>query len=114
MIARGALFELARALEGLPILGCLQGTPAARAGVRYGDILLSVNGRRTKTFGEYIEAKALSKDGMKVVVFRSGESRSVELAYDPNRGPMDPIEVLAELAAMRALPVDITGDGTPS
>lgn len=114
MIPRSALFELAKALEGLPVLGCLQGTPAARAGVRYGDILLTVNGKRTRTFGDYIEAKALSNDGMKVVVFRSGESRSVELEYDANRPRMDAMEVLVEVAAMRALPVDVTGDGTLS
>ena len=59
MIAKAAFFALAKALEGIPILGTLSGTPAARAGIRYGDILLSVNGRRTKTMLDYVEAKAI-------------------------------------------------------
>ena len=50
MIAKRTLFELAKTLDGLPVLGCLAGSPAALAGVRYGDILLSVNGQRTRAF----------------------------------------------------------------
>ena len=49
MLPRKSLFALAKALEGLPVLGALEGTPAARAGVRYGDVLLEVNGVRTRT-----------------------------------------------------------------
>ena len=36
------------------VVGCLRGTPAALAGVGYGDILLSVNGRRTRNFADYL------------------------------------------------------------
>jgi S1-C subfamily serine protease len=114
MIARSALFQLAKALDGLPVLGCLQGTPAYVAGVRYGDVLLSVNGRRTRSFGDYVEAKALRTDGMSIVIFRSGVEQPVELEYRAEREPVtDPAELLAELAAMRVLPVDVTGDGNP-
>lgn len=115
MIAKSQLFQLAKALDGLPVLGCLQGTPAALAGVRYGDILLSVNGRRTRSFGDYIEAKALRSDGMTVVIFRAGEEQPIELEYNSNRAPIDPAELLGELVAMRALPGgDIEGDGPVS
>jgi S1-C subfamily serine protease len=114
MIAKNQLFELAKALDGLPVLGCLQGTPAALAGVRYGDIVLSVNGKRTRNFGEYIEAKALRKDGMAIVIFRSGEEQPIELEYQANRAPVDPVAVLADLVAMRALPGSIEGDGPVS
>ncbi len=114
MIAKATLFQLAKALDGLPVLGCLEGTPAALAGVRYGDVLLSVNGHRTRSFADYLEAKALRKDGMQIVVFRQGEEQPVEFEYVANRGPVDPIALLAELASMRVLPGDIGGDGTPS
>ncbi len=111
MIAKESLFQLAKALGGLPILGCLRGTPAALAGVRYGDILLSVNGHPTRTFGDYLEAKALRSDGMSIVVFRSGEERPIAFEYNPNRGPIDPTAVLVELVAARILPGEIEGAG---
>jgi S1-C subfamily serine protease len=108
------LFSLAKALGGLPILGCLRGTPAALAGVRYGDILLSVNGRPTRTFTDYIEAKGLRADGMSIVVFRSGEERPIAFEYDPNRTPVDPMDVLGELMEMRVLPTDPVESGPAS
>lgn len=115
MIGKNQLFQLAKALDGLAVLGCLQGTPAALAGVRYGDILLSVNGMRTRTFMDYIEAKALRSDGMTVVIFRSGQEEPIELQYQANRPPVDIAELVSELAAMRALPgVDVEGDGEVS
>lgn len=116
MIARSALFALAKALEGLPVLGALEGTPAARAGVRYGDVLLSVNGVRTKTVMDYVEAKNRRVDGMNIVVFRSGEERITELVYDAPGSPADPAKLLAELVALRIMPgiEEIEDDGTSS
>jgi len=114
MIAKSTLFQLAKTLDGMPILGCLPGTPAALAGVRYGDILLSVNGQRTRNFGDYIEAKALRSDGMAVVIFRQGEETPIELEYLPNRPDVDPFALLAELVSMRIVPSDVQGEGAPS
>jgi S1-C subfamily serine protease len=114
MIAKSTLFQLAKTLDGLPVLGCLPGTPAALAGVRYGDILISVNGQRTRNFGDYIQAKALRPEGMRVVLFRQGEEQPVEFEYLPNRGPVDPLAVLAELVSMRVLPGDVQGEDAPS
>lgn len=114
MIARKSLFELARALEGIPVLGALEGTPAARAGVRYGDVLLSVNGMRTRSIEDYVEAKGLRADGMEIVVFRSGEERVTALAYDTAAPPPDPASILAELVALRVagLPLEEETDDT--
>jgi S1-C subfamily serine protease len=88
------------------VLGTLSGTPAARAGIRYGDVLISVNGTRTKTVADYVEAKALRNDGMDVVVFRSGSERMEALTYDEPSEPPDPAAILAELVTLR-----IVGDG---
>ena len=86
------------------MLGALGGSPAARAGIRYGDVLLSVNGRRTKTVVDYIEAKDLRRDGMEIVVFRSGSETIEELRYEESAAPADPAAIVAELVALRIAP----------
>ncbi len=101
MIPRKSIFALAKALEGLPVLGALQGTPAARAGVRYGDILLSVNGMRTRTVADYVEAKGLRVDGMEIVLFRGGEMTNHELTFTNPGQPPDTAALLAELVTLR-------------
>lgn len=100
MIPKRSVFALAKALDGIPVLGTLQGTPAARAGIRYGDVLLSVNGVRTRTVADYVEAKALRNDGMEVVVFRADGEQIRELTYDANT-TTDPAKILAELVTLR-------------
>lgn len=110
MIGKESLFALAKALEGIPVLGSLSGTPAARAGIRYGDVLLSVNGRRTRTVLEYIEAKALRSDGMDIVVFRSGSEKIKQLAYDELAAPVDTAALLAELITLRIAPGAFDGE----
>lgn len=110
MIPRKSLFELARALEGLPVLGALEGTPAARAGVRYGDVLISVNGHRTRTVADYVEAKNLRADGMEIVVFRGGGEQNADLVYDHPAAPVDAAALVAELVTLR-IAGDALGDG---
>ena len=100
MIRKKSVFALAKALEGVPVLGTLAGTPAAKAGIRYGDVLLSVNGMRTRTVADYIEAKALREDGMDVVVFRAGVEHKNDLEYD-ELVQTDPQKLLAELMTLR-------------
>jgi len=114
MIAKTTLFQLAKTLGGLAVLGCLPGTPAAQAGIRYGDILLFVNGRATRSFGDFVEAKALRADGMHVVLFRAGQEHPITLEYQSNRGIVDPVEVLTELMSMRTLSADVEGEGSAS
>lgn len=83
------------------MLGTLSGTPAARAGIRYGDVLISVNGKRTKSVADYVAAVALRDDGMDVVVFRAGSERLETLIYDTRRAPLDTAAILAELITLR-------------
>jgi len=105
MIPKKSLYAMAKALEGVPVLGSLAGSPAARAGIRYGDILLMVNGVRTTTVLEYIQARALRDDGMDVVVFRAGEEHHSALVYDAG-SRLDPMTLLSELVTMRIGPID--------
>ena len=85
------------------MLGTLAGTPAAQAGIQYGDVLLSVNGRRTRNLADYIEAKDLTKGGMEAVVFRGGEERVARLTYSGDVRPADVPGLLAELVTLRVL-----------
>jgi S1-C subfamily serine protease len=105
---KNSIFELARALGGIPVLGALAGSAAEKAGIRYGDVILSVNGHKTPTIVEYVEAKALRRNGMEVVVFRSGEERVERLEYvesdEEGASPPDVAAILSELIAGRILP----------
>jgi S1-C subfamily serine protease len=112
MIPKKSLYAMAKALEGVPVLGSLAGSPAARAGIRYGDILLMVNGVRTTTVVEYIQARSQRDDGMDVVVFRAGEEHHSSLQYDGDRS-VDPMSLLSEIVTMRVGPIDEV-DSDPS
>lgn len=101
MIPKKHVFALAKALEGLPLLGTLEGTPAARAGVRYGDVLISVNGVRTKEVTDYVEAKNLRSDGMEIVIFRDGVNRTFELVFDRPAKEVDTSALLDIIREMR-------------
>lgn len=86
---RDDLEKLAAALGGLAILGCLPESPAAAAGLRYGDVLLSVNGVPTPNWVAYVKVmNARAKGAMVVRVFRDGVEAefSLQLA-DEQPGP---------------------------
>lgn len=107
MIPKKSIFELAAALGGIPVLGALASSPAARAGIRYGDVVLSVNGRKTPTVIDYVEAKALRLDGMDLVVFRGAEELTIRLVYQRSSGASpDVASLLAELIGMRIVDQD--------
>jgi len=96
MMSRKQLEEIAETVGGVPVWGCLPGSTAAEAGVRYGDIVLSVNGVATPTINEYLEARKLRSDGFDLVLFRDGQRLSL---FVPFRPPSDPIATLALQAA---------------
>ena len=77
------LARMAAKLSGLPVLGCLADGAADVAGVRYGDILLSVNGVPTPDWHAYLQACAHDRDTMRVTLFRAGETLAFELALGP-------------------------------
>lgn len=85
MISRSNLSQLACALSGLPVYGCLPGSPAARAGVRYGDILLSVDGLATPSWDAYIAARQHSGASIRVRLFREGVELDVDLVLTTER-----------------------------
>jgi C-terminal processing protease CtpA/Prc len=118
MQSRRQLAQLAAALGGIPIWSCLPGSAAARIGVRYGDVIVSVNGRPTPNVTAYIEARNARDDGLSVVVFRDGREHTLEVALEPRTAPLTraQLERTAEqLAAARLVPSELPGDpGPPS
>jgi len=93
------LSKLAGALNGLPVLGCLAGSPAEQAGVKYGDVLLSVDGKPTTSWDDFILARREAKGQFTVRLFRAGEE--LELVVPLRQvAARTPAELLAELLGM--------------
>jgi predicted metalloprotease with PDZ domain len=88
----------------------LPGSRGQRAGVGYGDIVLSVNGVRTSNMGEFLEARNLSNDVLQLVVFRNGAEVSVEIELDPElrpaRTPDELTAMASEVVAARLVPTE--------
>jgi len=116
MQSRRQLAQLATALGGIPIWSCLPGSAAARLGVRYGDVILSVNGRPTPTVSAYVEARNVRRDGLSVVVFRDGREHTLEVALDPRAAPLTRTQLqrtAEQLAAARLVPNEQLPDSSP-
>ena len=92
MMSRKQLEEIAETVRGVPVWGCLPGSTAAEAGVRYGDIVLSVNGVPTPSIDEYLQARKLRTDGFDLRLFRDGREFEVFVAFRP---PSDTLAALA-------------------
>jgi S1-C subfamily serine protease len=97
--------RLAARLNGVPVLGCRPGSPAAVAGVQYGDILMSVNDMPTPDWAAYIEARAASRGHMRIQIFRGGETLVFELDLVAPSEPVDPGQLLDELIAGGVMPL---------
>ena len=92
MMSRKQLEEIAETVQGVPVWGCLPGSTAAEAGVRYGDIVLSVNGVPTPGIDEDLQARKLRSDGFELRLFRAGTEFTV---FVPFRPPTDQLAALA-------------------
>jgi C-terminal processing protease CtpA/Prc len=82
VVKKSILTALAQSLGGLPVYGCLPGSPADRAGVRYGDVLLSVDGHSTPTWEAYLEARDRSSSSIRIRLFRDGTELEIDLVLD--------------------------------
>lgn len=96
MMQRKQLEEIAATVKGVPVWGCLPGSTAVQAGVRYGDIVLAVNGVPTPSIVEYLEGRKLRSDGFDLLLFRDGLELTV---FVPFRPPADSMAALAEQIA---------------
>jgi len=105
---RGELGKLATVLEGIPVWGCLPGSVAQSAGIQYGDVVLAVNGKRTKGLDDYLAARELRDDGAEIVVFRNGVEQTIDLVFRPtNEAPDRLVQTLVQqVVEQRILPLD--------
>jgi S1-C subfamily serine protease len=67
------LERLAKLLGGIPVWEVFPDSGAAQAGVRFGDIILRVNGTKTPTFELFLEAGEKHLDRLEFEVFRNGK-----------------------------------------
>lgn len=70
---RDNLERMAKIYDGIAIFGVEPGTTSHRAGVRAGDILIAVNGRRVRRLADYAGARQLRRESLELVVVRNGQ-----------------------------------------
>lgn len=73
--------EMAKIWGGMPFVGALPGSPAEKAGLVWGDIVLAVNGMATPDPDAFVEARKLREGGATVRFVRNGVERVVDLAW---------------------------------
>jgi S1-C subfamily serine protease len=81
------LQSIANILGGIPILGVLPESPADRAGLRYGDIVTSVNGAPTATFEAFLKAHDSGREVLSLEVFRDGERFRLDMVLPKRSQP---------------------------
>jgi S1-C subfamily serine protease len=64
--------KLARVLGGIPVWEVFPDSAAAMAGVRFGDIIVAVNGTATPTFEDFLAAGEAHIAHIEFEVFRNG------------------------------------------
>jgi S1-C subfamily serine protease len=69
---RTNLERIAEIYGGIAIFSVDVGSTTHRAGVRAGDVLVEVNGRRVRRLAEYAAARKLRPDLLQLVVVRNG------------------------------------------
>jgi S1-C subfamily serine protease len=109
MQSRNQVAQLATTLGGIPVWGCLPNSPAARLGIRYGDVILSVNGRPTPSADEYAVARDSRRDALVLVIFRDGQERTLELSLDARSTPLTREELegtVQHVATARLVPTE--------
>jgi S1-C subfamily serine protease len=73
--------EMAKIWGGMPFIGSLPGSPAEKAGLVWGDIVLAVNGMATPDPDSFVEARKLREGGARVRFVRNGIEREVDLTW---------------------------------
>lgn len=95
--------RLARALDGLPLLGCVPGSPSHRAGLRAGDVILSVGGHRVRTLDDYARVTRDTPGSREVVVFRDGEELRFTLELRGYRARVQDVHAFVEREGLTQL-----------
>lgn len=110
---RGAQQKIADAYEGILVLGALPGSPAAELGLRYGDVLLSVNGMRTRVVEDFLKARTLDKVTMRLEIVRGGQTVCIELDISERTSRRSLQQVTEHLMGSGRSKEPPSGDPTP-
>jgi S1-C subfamily serine protease len=73
--------KIAKIYGGMPLVACLPDSPAARAGLRWGDIVVAVNGLPTPDAEAFAKARAAREGSALVRFVRDGREQEVELTW---------------------------------
>jgi S1-C subfamily serine protease len=87
---RNNLERIAEIYGGIAIFSVDPGSATHRAGVRAGDVLVSVNGRRVRRLSEYATARGLRKDVLELVVVREGRTLTLWAGIHATQGGKPP------------------------
>ena len=84
---RSSLERIAEIYGGIAIFSVDAGSTTHKAGVRAGDVLVSVNGRRVRKLSEYAAARTLRRDVLELVVVRGGKHMTLWAGIVPAAKP---------------------------
>lgn len=87
MLTPRDLSRLATALGGVPVLGCSRGSPAADAGLRYGDIILASDGTPVASWSELLAVCARARADVCLRVSRAGRELALRMRTPATRTP---------------------------
>jgi S1-C subfamily serine protease len=73
--------------QGLPVRSCSPGSPAERAGVKQGDVVLFANGERIENMQQYVSARSSRSDLLELTVLRG--NRMIEFVVPLTQSPKD-------------------------
>lgn len=112
MISAKDLNALARTIEGVPVWGVFGNGPARKAGVQFGDVILSCNGVRTRSIDDYLVAMNRDVDGCrKITVFRDGAEVDIAITIEGDAVSIE--DAAREIEEGKMLPVN-RGPRTPN
>ncbi len=98
---KGARLERKVQLNGIAILGALPDSPAAEYGLKYGDILLSVNGRAMSSVEDFLSARAEAQGKMDLVIRR--DNHVMEISFDVSERSNRKLDAAEAMEAMKKL-----------
>jgi S1-C subfamily serine protease len=82
---------MAEIYGGIAIFSVDKGSTTHRAGVRAGDVLIVVNGRRVRRLSEYATARKLQAELLSLVVIRDGKEIKLWAGHQPPRPKQEPV-----------------------
>ena len=90
MLFRENLERMAQIYGGIAIFSVQPGSTTHRAGVRAGDILVAVNGRRVSRVSDYASARSRRRQLLELVGVRSGRELTLWAGDAPELRPRSP------------------------